>query len=366
VSFTNTHLHNTLHRPANQDGTLFFRKIFMSIGAALTGLGAAGVATDAATSDNPIGVGLEGAAELGISLAFPIAGTLGVLAYEGLKSLTADANDPLDPQHWAMGGWLGKAIGEGMAATNPQGSLPMGGMPAVQPPPNQIDPATGQPKQEGKPSSMPDMGMLGLGAGLMALPGLGKGLKGVGGFFGKALGGLKGLGAGLLGFGLGSALSGGGNAPQNAPGDAKGDQRGRMGLRQPNAAGGIKGVFSGMGRVGKQMPGTKSASQGNYRPQSLSGGFSGMGSGGAGVRAGSSLNGASFSSRAGLGGRGPMQLSGSRGGYQGGDAFRVARQVDQMVGDGGKGFSTYAPPVHPESLMGRAANSVRHSESRGG
>jgi hypothetical protein len=337
----------------------------MSIGAALTGLGAAAVATDAAQSDNPVGVGLEGAAELGVSLAFPIAGTLGVLAYEGLKTITADANDPLDPQHWAMSGWLGKAIGEGMAATNPQGSLPMGGMPAVQPSPNQIDPATGQPKQ-GDPSSMPGMDKLGpLGAGMMALPFLGKGLKGIGGFFGKALGGMKGLGAGLLGFGLGSALSGGGNAPQQPPGAAKGDQRGRMGLRQPNAAAGVKAVFSGMGRGGKQMPGTKSASQGNYRPQSLSGGFSGMGSG-AGVRAGSSLNGVSFSSRAGSGGRGPMQLSGSRGGYQGGDAFRVARQVDQMVGDGGKGFSTYAPPVHPESLMGRAANSVRHSESRGG
>jgi hypothetical protein len=338
----------------------------MSIGAALTGLGAAAVATDAAQSDNPIGVGLEGAAELGISLAFPIAGTLGVLAYEGLKAVTADANEPLDPQHWALGGWLGAAINEGIAATNPQGSLPIGGMPAVQPPPNQIDPATGQPKQ-GDPSSMPGMDMLGpLGAGMMALPFLGKGLKGIGGFFGKALGGLKGLGAGLLGFGLGTALSGGGNGPQQPPESGLGSQRARMGLRQPNAAAGIKGVFSGVMRGGKQMPGTKSASQGNYRPQSLSGGFSGMGSGGAGVRAGSSLNGMSFSSRAGSGGRGSMQLSGSRGGYQGGDAFRVARQVDQMVGDGGKGFSTYAPPVHPESLMGRAANSVRHSESRGG
>jgi hypothetical protein len=337
----------------------------MSIGAALTGLGAAGVATDAATSDNPIGVGLEGAAELGISLAFPVAGTLAVLAYEGLKALTADANEPLDPQHWAMGGWLGKAIGEGMAATNPQGSLPMGGMPAVQPPPSQIDPSTGQPKQ-GSQGGMPGMEMLGLGAGLMMLPGLGKGLKGVGGFFGKAFGGLKGLGAGLLGFGLGTALSGGGqNGPHQPPESGLGSQRARMGLRQPNAAAGIKGVFSSMGRGGKQMPGTKSASQGNYRPQSLSSGFSGMSSG-AGVRPGSSLDGMSFSSRAGSGGRGPMQLSGSRGGYQGGDAFRVARQVDQMVGDGGKGFSTYAPPVHPESLMGRAANSVRHSESRGG
>jgi hypothetical protein len=332
----------------------------MSIGAALTGLGAAGVAADAAQSDNPVGVLAEGAAEIGISLAFPIVGSLGVLAYEGIKALT---DTDLWKKEWWDEGLKGLESGGVM---NPQGSLSSGGMPAVQPPPNQIDPATGQPKQ-GDPFSMPGMDMLGpLGAGMMALPFLSKGLKGVGGFFGKALGGLKGLGAGLLGFGLGSALSGGGNGPQQPPESGLGSQRARMGLRQPNAAAGVKGVFSGIGRGGKQMPGTKSASQGNYRPQSLSGGFSGMGSGGAGVRPGSSLNGTSFSSRAGSGGRGPMQLSGSRGGYQGGDAFRVARQVDQMIGDGGKGFSTYAPPVHPENLMGRAANSVRHSESRGG
>jgi hypothetical protein len=310
-----------------------------------------------ASPDTSVGEKVEAVAELGIQLAFPIAGTLGVLAYEGLKALFGSGDDDFKMSEFSGG--MAQGMLGGIAGASPQGSLGTNGLPGFTPPTG--GKSDGKPEgQDGSPLGF-DMGGMGPLGALMALPFLGKMGRGLTKGIGGILGSPKAMGAGLLGFGLGASSSSGSESPSQAGPSKNTAGQSRFGLRQPSTANG------GLGAVPMVVPGVRSSTPsrmppgGSPRASRASGGFR---FGPAGIRPSTSLSGGSMSPSSSS--SRPLSAGNYRGGYSGGDAFRVAREVEHLVGDGVVGVSTYPPPLHPEKLMGRQMNAARHAESRGG